>query len=64
MTTARILIDLPPGTRAAEFERDLARLAEKYGTNLERSPDPRMPLHYSMRQRYVPNTSSQPKPAA
>lgn len=63
MTTARILIDLPPGARVTEFERDLARLAEKYGTNLERSPDPRMPLHYRMEQRYVRN-QSQPDSAA
>jgi hypothetical protein len=63
MTTARVLIELPPGARVTEFERDLARLAAKYGTNLERSSDPRMPPHYAMRQRYVSN-QSQPLPAA
>jgi hypothetical protein len=51
-TLARILIDVT-GHRMTEFEADLARLAQKYGTNLERSADPRMPLHYSMPKRYV-----------
>lgn len=54
MTAARIIIDLPPGTRVVELESELAKLAERFGTNLERSPDPRMPAHYEMRQRYVP----------
>lgn len=54
MTRARIVIDLPPGTPVIELETELARLAERFGTNLQRSADPRMPAHYEMRQRYVP----------
>jgi hypothetical protein len=62
MSTVLIVIDLPAGTRVAELEADLARLASKYGTNVERSADPRMPIHYTLRQQQksprVPNNSA------
>ncbi|WP_339873959.1 hypothetical protein [uncultured Brevundimonas sp.] len=47
---ARALIELPRGTRVVDFERDLAALANRYGCNLQRSNDPRMPLNYELRQ--------------
>lgn len=60
MTTATVSIELPRGTTVAQFESDLARLAAKYGTNLERSGDPRHPCAYYLRQRYVPSASVVP----
>ncbi len=48
---ARIAIELPSQARVIDFERDLGELARRYGTNLERSPDPRMPAYYVMCQR-------------
>ena len=50
--TARVVIDLPPAKRMTEFEKWLADGAKLFGTNLQRSPDPRMPLHYRMEKRY------------
>lgn len=47
---ARAAFELPPGTRMVDFERDLAALANRYGCNLQRSADPRMPLNYELRQ--------------
>jgi hypothetical protein len=55
---ARIAIELPPGTPVSDFERELARLAERFGTNLERSADPRMPAHYVMAQRQRPRSAA------
>jgi hypothetical protein len=55
---ARIAIELPPGTPVSDFERDLAALADKYGTNLQRSPDPRMPVLYVMARREPPRTAA------
>lgn len=57
MTRAHIMIELPAGTRAAEFERDLAQLAQKYGTGLVRSCDPRKPIRYELPRRYTPQTN-------
>lgn len=55
---ARIAIELPPGARVIDFERDLAALADKYGTNLQRSPDPDAPERYVMAQRKPPQTAA------
>lgn len=49
-TTVRTAIQLPPHTRMVDFERDLAALAAKYGCNLQRSADPRLPLFYELPQ--------------
>lgn len=50
MTRARVVIELPTGTRLTAFERDLIELARKYGTSVARSSNPRLPLHYDLRQ--------------
>ncbi len=50
MTLVRVLIELPGDARLVEFETELIALSKKYGTNVARSPDPRMPLHYDLRQ--------------
>jgi hypothetical protein len=55
MTTVTLVIELRPGERVTSFEAAAADLANRLGTNLQLSGDPRHPCTYYMRQRYAPS---------
>lgn len=55
MSTVTFVIELRPGERITTVEAAAAELAKKFGTNLQRSNDPRYPCTYYMRQRYAPS---------